>query len=180
MLMSLIEGGSFELLIIFSGLISVEALAGSVLLNNISFVTYMVPLGVSIAASALIGGELGKSNAREARYLYYCTLIIGVVTGVVLSIIVLLFRESVLGLYTDNEEVIKFATPSVIPLALLIFFDSIQASLKGVFRSVGKQDEAALIILFTFGLIQNTLSPLLAFYYELDLVGLWTGCSVSS
>jgi MATE family multidrug resistance protein len=50
----------FELLAIFSGLMSVEALAAEVVIVNIVTFIFMVPLGTSYAASALTGVFLGE------------------------------------------------------------------------------------------------------------------------
>ena len=50
----------FELLAIFSGLMSVEALAAEVVIVNIVTFIFMMPLGTSYAASALTGVFLGE------------------------------------------------------------------------------------------------------------------------
>ena len=50
----------FELLAIFSGLMSVEALAAEVVIINIVSFVFMMPLGTSYAASALTGVFLGE------------------------------------------------------------------------------------------------------------------------
>ena len=50
----------FELLAIFSGLMSVEALAAEVVVVNIVAFIFMMPLGTSYAASALTGVFLGE------------------------------------------------------------------------------------------------------------------------
>ena len=49
----------FELLAIFSGLMSVEALAAEVIVVNIVTLVFMVPLGTAYAASAFTGYFLG-------------------------------------------------------------------------------------------------------------------------
>lgn len=54
------EWWCFELLAIFSGLISVEALAAEVIVVNLVTLIFMVPLGTGYAASAFTGYFLGK------------------------------------------------------------------------------------------------------------------------
>ena len=49
----------FELLAIFSGLMSVEALAAEVVIVNVVGFVFMIPLGTAYAASALVGVFLG-------------------------------------------------------------------------------------------------------------------------
>ena len=54
------EWWCFELLAIFSGLISVEALAAEVIVVNLVTLIFMVPLGTGYAASAFTGYFLGQ------------------------------------------------------------------------------------------------------------------------
>lgn len=54
------EWWCFELLAIFSGLISVEALAAEVVIVNIVTFIFMIPLGTSYSASAFTGIFLGE------------------------------------------------------------------------------------------------------------------------
>lgn len=53
------EWWCFELLAVFSGLMSVEALAAEVVLVSIAGFMFMIPLGTSFAASAFTGYFLG-------------------------------------------------------------------------------------------------------------------------
>ena len=53
------EWWCFEILAIFAGLISAEALGAQVIIINITNLIFMVPLGASYAASMFIGNFLG-------------------------------------------------------------------------------------------------------------------------
>jgi multidrug resistance protein, MATE family len=59
MLMLCFEWWAFELLAIFSGLLGVESLAAEVVIINMVTFIFMLPLGISYAASALVGNYLG-------------------------------------------------------------------------------------------------------------------------
>ncbi len=61
------EWWAFELLAIFSGYISVEALAAEVVIINIVSFIFMMPLGISYAASSLTGYYIGQGNVRMAK-----------------------------------------------------------------------------------------------------------------
>ena len=56
------EWWCFELLAIFSGLMSVEALAAEVIIVNMVALIFMVPLGTAYAASAFAGVFLGRGK----------------------------------------------------------------------------------------------------------------------
>lgn len=60
MLMLCFEWWAFELLAIFTGLIGVNELAAEVVIINMVTFIFMLPLGISYAASALTGNFLGE------------------------------------------------------------------------------------------------------------------------
>lgn len=53
------EWWAFEFLAIFSGYISVAALAAEVVIINLVAFIFMMPLGISFAASSLVGYYVG-------------------------------------------------------------------------------------------------------------------------
>lgn len=73
-LMLCFEWWAFELLAIFSGLLSVEALAAEVVVINIVTFIFMIPLGISYAASALTGYFVGRNDIARAKKYALITL----------------------------------------------------------------------------------------------------------
>ena len=59
-LMLCFEWWAFELLALFSGLMGVAPLAAEVIVINIVTFIFMLPLGISFAASALTGNYIGS------------------------------------------------------------------------------------------------------------------------
>lgn len=53
------EWWAFELLAIFTGYMGVEALAAEVVIINLVSTIFMMPLGISFAASSLTGNFIG-------------------------------------------------------------------------------------------------------------------------
>lgn len=70
MFMSLVEGSAFEMLSIYSGMIGVIQLGSTVIMANVSFLFYMVPLGIGIATSADMGKELGAGNYKNSAMMF--------------------------------------------------------------------------------------------------------------
>lgn len=87
-LMLCFEWWAFELLAIFSGLISVEALAAEVVVINIVTFIFMIPLGISYAASALTGYFIGRKKMDLARKYAMITLVFNtMITAVVVILL---------------------------------------------------------------------------------------------
>ena len=138
MFMGLIEGGAFEVLTIYAGLIGVNELGANTIITNLCFVFYMLPLGIAIASTSLIGQELGKGNHKNAKMLYQSTYLLAVVTAIPLIFILWWFNKEVIYLYTNNTDIIDSIEPVIFILLVIVFFDNIQGALKGVIRGIGK------------------------------------------
>ena len=116
MLMGVIEGGAYELLTIYSGILGVNELAANTVISNLCFVVYMVPLGIAMAATSLIGGELGEGNHRNARMFYRSTYLLAVLTAVPIILLFASASESITQLYTSNAEIITKIVPALLPV----------------------------------------------------------------
>ena len=60
--MSLVEGGTFEVMTILAGLFSINELSTHTVLNNMSMLIYMSWVGISVASTVLIGRDLDDNN----------------------------------------------------------------------------------------------------------------------
>ena len=82
------EWWCFELLAIFSGLMSVEALAAEVIIVNIVTLIFMIPLGISISASSLTGVFVGLGFIDQAKRFARLTLVFDmIITAIVIIIL---------------------------------------------------------------------------------------------
>ena len=115
----------FELLAIFSGLMSVEALAAEVIVVNIVTLVFMVPLGTAYAASAFTGYFLGQGKIDKAKK--YSRITIGF--ACILTAIILVFigclKDQISRLFTQEENVVFIVRDVLNIIMLYIFFDTI-------------------------------------------------------
>ena len=62
--MMLIEFASFAAMTLMSGYISVESMAGQIIIGNTRSVLFLFAVGLYSAASAVIGMSMGSGNAK--------------------------------------------------------------------------------------------------------------------
>lgn len=175
MFMHLAEGTSFEMMTIYASFLGVDALGANTIISNLSFIVYMISVGISISAATLIGNELGGGNHNNARQMYQSTYLLAVITSVVIVVCACAFTEQLLHLYTYNEAILDHLYPAVLPLIVLMFIDNIQSSLKGVYRGIGKQKLGFTVLLISYGIVGNVSSGVFAFPMGLGLRGIWFG-----
>ena len=115
----------FELLAIFSGLMSVEALAAEVIVVNIVTLVFMVPLGTAYAASAFTGYFLGQGKIDKAKK--YSRITIGFATFLMVIILIIIgcLKDPISKLFTKEEKVVAIVRDVLNIIMLYIFFDTI-------------------------------------------------------
>ena len=93
MFMLCFEWWAFELLAIFSGLISVTDLAAEVVIINMVAFIFMIPLGISYSASGLTGNSLGLGEIDRAHRYAIITMTINVAITTVVVILLGVFQH---------------------------------------------------------------------------------------
>lgn len=162
------------------GRLGTDALAAHQVALQTAIIVFMIPMGMSFAATALVGQWFGRRDLRGMRRAGIVSIatIIGMTTLVTIGL--LLFRRPVIGLYVDlslpeNAELIKLVGPLIVIVALGNVFDGIQKTALGALY--GLQDTRVPVVLNTLaylgvGLISGYA---LGFWIGLGVQGLWIG-----
>lgn len=115
----------FELLAIFSGLMSVDALAAEVIVVNLVTLIFMVPLGTAYAASAFTGYFLGQQKIDKAKKYSRLTLVFDVFLTIIILIILGTAHEAIASLFTKEAKIVAIVNDVLFVLMVYIFFDTI-------------------------------------------------------
>lgn len=163
----------FEILTFMASFFGSVSLAANVCLFNFISIIFMLQLGISIAATALVGNSVGSENLHNAKYYTYAALTVGLTVMITTSSLVLANRSSIPPLYTDQSDV-KSLFYDLIGIYLLFSIpDSFQIIMNGVIKGLGKQKWASIICLIVLYPINITLAYYLGFIRGLGVIGLW-------
>ncbi|GJN19609.1 hypothetical protein PR202_gb06903 [Eleusine coracana subsp. coracana] len=172
-----IEWWAFELLVLLSGLLpnpKLETAVQSICFNIYAF-AYMIPLGLSYAASIRVSNELGAGRPQAARLATRVVILLAISLGVSEGLVMVLVRN-VLGYVYSNEREVALYTAKMMPiLAASTLFDSIQSVLSGVVRGCGRQKGGAIINLAAYYFAGIPAASVFAFVCHLRGMGLWFG-----
>ncbi len=128
---------------------------------NVSGVVFMLPLSLGIAASIRAGFHLGAQN-REAFFALVRTAFAFALAQVVLSMAaVILLREPIVSLYTDDAAIIALAPTLLFLCSLYQLPDAVQALLSGLLRGCHDTDLITWVNLGSYWLVGFPLCYLL-------------------
>ncbi|MGH7527423.1 MAG: MATE family efflux transporter [Gemmatimonadales bacterium] len=170
-----LEFGAFAMVALMMGWLGTLEMAGHQVAINLASLTFMVPLGVSDAASVLVGQAVGRGDPAGSRGAARAALFCGASFMAMTGLLFLSFPEPLARLYSREAAVIGVAA-MLIPLAgIFQVFDGLQAVGGGVLRGLGQTRVAMLVNLLGYWALGLPVSYYLGFVAGLGPTGLWWG-----
>ena len=167
-----------------AGIIGKNSQAANQIALNLASMTYMVALGVGVAAMIRVGNQRGMMNFIKLREVALSTLLLIIIIDIFFCLIFLIFNDYLPLLYldpgnsnniSDVNEVLRIASKLLIIAGVFQLFDGIQAVVLGALRGMQDVNKPALIIFLSYGLIGFPTSYFLGFYTNLSVIGIWIG-----
>lgn len=174
-----VETSIFSLMTLLIGIMfTTEIIAANQIVLNFTTMLFMMPLSISMAMTIVIGFSAGGGRFEDAgRY-----KIMGLMTSLALisvtSILLLVFRERISYLYTDDPAVVAIAVPLFLFAIIYQVSDALQALFQGVLRGYKDVTIPSVIAVFSYWFVGLTTGYLLAAYTSLEVYGFWIGISL--
>jgi MATE family multidrug resistance protein len=142
---------------------------------NLAALTYMVPLGVSAAATVRVGQAVGARDPDEVRRRSSTAILVGAAFMTFTALLFVAFPKFLASLYTPDASVLALASV-LIPLAgVFQVFDGVQIVSIGVLRGMADTRTPFIISLIGYWLIGMPVGVLLAYPFGQGVAGLWWG-----
>jgi MATE family multidrug resistance protein len=177
------EIGVFVTTGVLMGVIGADALGAHQLVLNVASVTFMVPLGLSQAATVRVAFQLGLGAPEAARRAGYVAVALGAGFMSAAAALLLLMPRTIASAYVDladpaNAGLVAIAVQLFIIAALFQVFDGVQVIAVGALR--GYRDTAVPMLIAGIGYwaIGFVSSWLLAFPLGFGAAGLWLGLAL--
>ena len=169
------ESFAFGLTALLMGWMGTASLAGHEIALNMAALTFMVPLGIAGAASAVVGRAIGRGDMPAARRDAVAAIVCGTGFMCISATAFLVAPEWLATRYTTEAATVAVAV-ALIPLAgWFQVFDGLQAVTGGVLRGTGDTRVPAVLHLIAFWGVGVPLGAFLGFRTPLRERGLWIG-----
>jgi len=170
-----LEVGAFGITAVLAGKLSSVSLAAHEIALNYAALAFMVPLGISSAASVAVGHAVGAKEWAKARRNGMFSLLMGVGFMVLVSITFLTVPRLLVAMYTHDAAVTRTALPLFSAAAAFAIFDGLQIISSGALRGFGDTKTALWTHMGSYYLIGLPLGSLLCFHFHMGVLGLWIG-----
>jgi putative MATE family efflux protein len=143
------------------------------ILINIESISFMPAIGTSIATATLVGKYLGENNPQESLKTGFTAAGMGIIWGLFMGIIFILFPEPIIRIFTTETEVIEASIRTLrvaglnqAPLAFMII-------MAGALRGTGDTKGVMIITAMRLWLVFVPLTYLFTILLNQGVVGVW-------
>lgn len=169
------EVWAFQAATLLAGWLGEAELAAHTVVLNAASVSFMVPMGVSMAAVTRVGNLIGSRRPRAAQRAAWVALAAGAGVMTVSAVLFVTLRDVIPIPYTQDPAVRALAA-SVFPIAAAFqLFDGTQVVGGGVLRGMGRTRPVALFNLVGYYVLALPLAAWLTFGLGWGLHGVWWG-----
>lgn len=178
------EVAIFTAAIWLSGVLGKNAQAANQIALNLSSMTFMVGMGLSVAAMIRVGNQKGLQNFTDLRRIAQSIFFLTFILEVVFAILFLVGREWFPTIYldvddvvnqADNTEVIVLASKLLLVAAIFQISDGIQVVVLGALRGLQDVKIPTFITFIAYWLIGFPVSYYLGLHTNFKSTGIWIG-----
>ena len=186
-LQMLFEVGIFTAAIWLSGTLGKIYQAANQIAFNLSAITFMVGVGLGVAAMIRVGNQKGVSDFLSLRRIAISVFMLTILIEIVFAVIFLVYNEWLPTIYletnnpeklVENTEVILIASKLLVIVALFQIFDGLQVAILGALRGMQDVKIPTLIAFISYWVIGFPLCYYLGLYTPLKSTGIWIGLLV--
>ena len=169
------EAGLFSAVSILVGTRGASITAAHQIALNFAATMFMIPLAFSSAITVRIGHALGAGNPAEARF--------GGLTGILMCMLfmscsaafLLLFRDAVVNLYTNDASVQAIAISLLLMAAVFQIADGVQIGAAGALRGYKDTKMPMFINMFAYWVLGFPLAYMAAITFRAPPSYVWAG-----
>ena len=180
-LQMMFEVGFFISGIWVCGIIGINYQAANQIALNLSSLTFMVALGLSVAATIRVGNQKGLNDFKNLKRIAISIFLITIMIEFIFALIFIIFSDLLPWLYLDNNgssdvvETVTLASKLLIVVALFQIFDGIQIVAQGALRGIQDVKIPSIICFLSYVVFGIPIMIYLGLYTELKATGVWIG-----
>ncbi|GEQ69806.1 hypothetical protein JCM33374_g3481 [Metschnikowia sp. JCM 33374] len=170
---------AFEIITFTASTFGTEVLAAQSIVSTTCVLLYQIPFALSIASSTRIAWFIGAASKKAALTATKASMCSALILGVGNAVVLFSFRNFFASLYTSDERVLQIASTVLIIGSIYQINDFLACVSGGILRGQGRQKIGGILNLVSYYLIALPCAFLFAFYFKLELIGLWLGMIIA-
>jgi MATE family multidrug resistance protein len=167
------EAGLFNAVSVLMGTRGAAIAAAHLVAINFAMTAFMIPLALSSGITIRVSHALGAGNSQAARFSGAFGILVCAAFMSCSAVTMLLFRDAVVGLYTNDPSVTAIAISLLLAAAIFQVADGVQIGSAGALRGYKDTRVPMVINIFSYWVLAFPLAYLAAVTYKLAPVYTW-------
>jgi MATE family multidrug resistance protein len=132
----LLQAGLFTVVALIMGSFGTVIVAAHAVTLNYASLVFMIPLGIGMATTSLVGQAVGRGHALEARRVGYVGITICFILMCLTGAATIVFAVDIAHLYSDDANVVALSASLLILAAVMQLGDGSQVTAAGALRGL--------------------------------------------
>ncbi len=171
----LFEGGAFTASTVMMGWLGAAPLAAHQVAISCAALTFMLPLGLSIAVAIRMGAAVGAGHHSKLRPIWLGAVGMGVAQSLLFSFVYLFFGRPIASCFIGDAVVISIATRLLVVAGVFQVFDGAQVINSSALRGLTDVRVPAAITFVAYWVIALPVGYLLGIRGTFGAAGIWMG-----
>lgn len=142
---------------------------------NVLTLSFCFGDGMTVAASALVGQNLGRKRPDLSVLYCKCTQRVGICVSTILTIIFVVFAKPILTLFSSDPYILDLGSNIMVYVAFIVVGQIAQVIYSGCLRGAGDTMFTAVSSMISIALIRPILSYVLCYPLGFGIYGAWWG-----
>jgi len=173
----------FNCSMLVMGTFGTDFLAAHQIALNVPSITFMVPLGIAMAATIRVGLFAGAGDTQGARRAGYTAMASGTAFMALCGIVIALFPRQIAELYFGSaavdEKVLSLTVTFLYVAAAFQVFDALQVVAAFALRGLKDTRVPMFLAAASYWLVGAPTSLILAFRFDMQGLGIWIGLAAA-
>ena len=174
-LQMLFEMGLFSASVLLAGTLGAFTQAANQIAIKMASITYMVAVGIGVAATIRVGNQKGLQNYQQLRNIAFSNFLLILVIMFTFSIGFFFLKNLLPAIFTDNAEVIHIAASLIIIVGFFQLSDGLQAVILGALRGLQDVKIPSFLTFVAYWIIGFPICFYLGDSNRLGAIGIWIG-----
>ncbi|MCH8494483.1 MAG: MATE family efflux transporter [Balneolales bacterium] len=169
------EVSMFAVIGLIMGSLGTYAVAAHQIALNFASITFMLAFGLSAAITVRVGQVAGRSGIQQTRFSGFTGISVSTLFMCFTALLMYLLPNQIVGLYTNDEDLITLAVNLIYMAAIFQVSDGLQVSGSGALRGLKDTKVPMIVNLIAYWIIGLPLGYYLGIMRNWGPEGLWIG-----
>lgn len=174
-IMVFLEGGLFVASALLIGTLGAVPVAAHQVAMNYAGLVFMVPVGLAGAITVRVGNALGRGDPVAARRAGRIGIGLALCFAVFSASVIIAIPEWIVGMYTQEPDVVALAVSLLFFAALFQIADGLQVASAGALRGYKDTQRPMIYSVIAYWLVGMSLGAYLTFGQGMGPKGMWMG-----